>query len=141
MVSIDYSIIAEIIGYLILLVILNAILYKPIRRLLKERASRMSAIQSDVEKYERNAEQLLKDFDMKLAEARASGQGEMERLKQEAREEEHQLSEASNKEADARKQELMAELTSEIDAARKDLTAKVEAFAMDISQKLLGRAI
>jgi F-type H+-transporting ATPase subunit b len=141
MVSIDYSIIAEIIGYLILLVILNAILYKPIRRLLKERASRMSAIQSDVEKYERNAEQLLKDFDMKLAEARASGQGEMEKLKQEAREEEHQLSEASNKEADARKQELMAELTSEIDAARKDLTAKVEAFAMDISQKLLGRAI
>jgi F-type H+-transporting ATPase subunit b len=141
MVTIDYSIIAEIIGYLILLVILNAILYKPIRRLLKERASRMSAIQSDVEKYERNAEQLLKDFDMKLAEARASGQGEMEKLKQEAREEEHQLSEASNKEADARKQELMAELTSEIDAARKDLTAKVEAFAMDISQKLLGRAI
>jgi F-type H+-transporting ATPase subunit b len=141
MVSIDYSIIAEIIGYLILLVILNAILYKPIRRLLKERASRMSAIQSDVEKYERNAEQLLKDFDMKLAEARASGQGAMEKLKQEAREEEHQLSEASNKEADARKQELMAELTSEIDAARKDLTAKVEAFAMDISQKLLGRAI
>ena len=141
MITIDYSIIAEIIGYLILLVILNAILYKPIRRLLKERASRMSAIQSDVEKYERNAEQLLKDFDMKLAEARASGQGEMEKLKQEAREEEHQLSEASNKEADARKQELMAELTSEIDAARKDLTTKVEAFAIDISQKLLGRAI
>jgi F-type H+-transporting ATPase subunit b len=101
----------------------------------------MSAIQSDAEKYERNAEQLLKDFDMKLAEARASGQGAMEKLKQEARAEEHQLSEASNKEADARKQELMAELTSEIDVARKDLTAKVEAFAMDISQKLLGRAI
>jgi F-type H+-transporting ATPase subunit b len=141
MIDLDYSLFAQLIGYLILLVILNAILYKPIRRLLAERASRMSAIQSDAEKYERNAEQLLKDFDMKLAEARASGQGAMEKLKQEAREEEHQLSEASNKEADARKQELMAELTSEIDAARKDLTAKVEAFAMDISQKLLGRAI
>jgi len=55
---------------LILLVILNTILYKPIRRLLEERASRMSSIQGDVEKYERNAEQLLKDFEMKLAEAR-----------------------------------------------------------------------
>ncbi len=141
MIDLDYSLFAELIGYLILLVILNAILYKPIRRLLAERASRMASIQSNAEKYERNAEQLLKDFDMKLAEARASGQGAMEKLKQGAREEEHQLSEASNKEADARKQELMAELTSEIDAARKDLMAKVEAFAMDISQKLLGRAI
>jgi F-type H+-transporting ATPase subunit b len=141
MITIDYSIIAEIIGYLILLVILNAILYKPIRRLLEERASRMSSIQGDVEKYERNAEQLLKDFDMKLAEARASGQNEMERLKQEAREEEHQISETSNKESAARKQELMTELTSEIDAARKDLMAKIETFAVDISQKLLGRAI
>ena len=141
MIDLDYSLFAQLIGYLILLVILNSMLYKPIRKLLAERASRMASIQSDVDKYERNAEQLLKNFDMKLAEARSSGQGAMEKLKQEAREEDHQLSEASNKEADARKQELMAELTSEIDAARKDLTAKVEAFAMDISQKLLGRAI
>ena len=141
MIDLDYSLFAELIGYLILLVILNGILYKPIRKLLAERASRMASIQSDVDKYERNAGQLLKDFDTKLAEARGSGQGAMEKLKQGAREEEHQITEASNKEADARKQELMAELTSEIDAARKDLAAKVEAFAMDISQKLLGRAI
>jgi F-type H+-transporting ATPase subunit b len=116
-------------------------LYKPIRRLLAERATRMASIQSDVDKYERNAEQLLKDFNTKLAEARSTGQSAMEKLKQEAREEEHKLTEESNKEANAKKEELMAQLTTEIDTARKDLTAKVEAFAADISQKLLGRAI
>jgi len=141
MLNVDYSILAVIIGFLILMIILNGMLYKPIRQMLEKRESRVSSIQSDVEKYERNAEQLLKDFEMKLAKARSAGQGEMERLKQEAREEEHQISEASSKEADARKQGLMAELASEIDAARKDLKAKVEAFAVDISQKLLGRAI
>jgi F-type H+-transporting ATPase subunit b len=141
MLNVDYSILAVIIGFLILMIILNGMLYKPIRQMFEKRESRVSSIQSDVEKYERNAEQLLKDFEMKLAKARSAGQGEMERLKQEAREEEHQISEASSKEADARKQGLMAELASEIDAARKDLKAKVEAFAVDISQKLLGRAI
>ncbi|OPL12984.1 MAG: hypothetical protein AVO38_03270 [delta proteobacterium ML8_D] len=141
MIDLDYSLLAELIGYLILLVILNGMLYKPIRKLLAERASRMASIQSDVDKYERNAQQLVKDFDAKLAEARGSGQGAMEKLKQEAREEDKKISDASSKEADARKQELMAGLTSDINAAKKDLAAKVEAFAMDISQKILGRAI
>lgn len=141
MIDLDYSLFAELIGYLVLLVILNGMLYKPIRKLLADRASRMASIQSDVDKYERNAEQLVKDFDAKLAEARGSGQGAMEKLKQEAREEEKKVSDASSQEADARKQELMAELTSDINAAKKDLAAKVEAFAMDISQKILGRAL
>lgn len=141
MIDFDYSLFAELIGYLILLVILNAMLYKPIRKLLAERKARLSAIQTDVDKYERNAKGLLEDFDRKLADARSSGQVETEKLKTEAREEERQLSEASNKEAEAKKQELMAALSAEIDVARKDLTAKVESFAMEISQKLLGRAI
>ena len=141
MITIDLSMFVELVGFLILMVMLNSMLYKPIRRMLEERESRMSSIQSDVEKFERNADQLLKDFDRKMADARSAGQGELERLKQEAREEEHRLSDASSKEADAKKQDLMKDLTAQIEAARKDLSAKVDAFAVEISQKLLGRAV
>lgn len=141
MLTIDYSILAVIICFLILMVILNSMLYKPIRQVLKKRESRLASIREDGEKYERNTQELLKDFEQKLADARAAGQKAMESLKTEAREEESSITAEGNKEAEAKKQELMAGLSAQIETAKKDLVSKIEAFAMEISQKLLGRAI
>ncbi len=141
MITLDLSLWIQVIGILLLTFILDVILYKPIRRVLKERESRMSAAREDIEKFERNAESLLSLFHRKLAEARKKGQEERERLKQEARDEEKRLFEESNKEAEAKKSELMAELTAEIDAARKELQSQAESFGVEIAQKLLGRAL
>ncbi len=141
MIDLDLSLWIQVISILFLMFILNTILFKPVRRVLEERESRMSAIREDIEKFERNADSLLSSFNRKLAEARKKGQEERGRLKQEARDEEKQLFEESNKEAEAKKAELMAELTSQIDAAKKELMDKAEAFAMEIAQKLLGRAL
>ncbi len=141
MISIDYSILVVIICFLILMVILNSMLYKPIRQVLKKRESQMDSIREEGEKYERNTQQIIKDFEQKLADARAAGQKAMESLKAEALKEESDITEAGKKEAEAKKQELMASLSAQIETARKDLLSKLEAFAMEISQKLLGRAI
>ncbi len=141
MITIDASIVAEIISVLVLMFILNSILYKPIRALLMERESRLSDARADIEKFEKNAEQLLENCNAKLAEARKSGQAERERLKQEARAEEKAMLEEGAQEAAAKKQELLADLGSQIEGARKDLTAKAEEFAGAIAEKLLGRAV
>ncbi len=141
MITLDLSLWIEVVCVLLLIFILNAILYKPIRRILEERESKMSAIRDDIERFERNAESLVQSFNKKLAEARMKGKTEMERLKQEAREQEKQLLAESTKEADAKKQELMSELTAQIEAAKKELLDKAEAFAVEIAQKLLGRAV
>ncbi|NIA08632.1 MAG: hypothetical protein GWP10_02390 [Nitrospiraceae bacterium] len=141
MLTIDYSILVVIICFLILMVVLNSMLYKPIRQMLKKRESRMASIREEGEKYERNAQELLTNFEQKLADARATGQKAMEDLKEEARKEESSITEAGTKEAEVKKKELMAGLSTQVEAAKKDLLSKVDAFAMEISQKLLGRAI
>ncbi len=141
MITIDLSFWVELISVLILMVVLNSILYKPIRRQLAERAEKMAAIAADAEKFERNAQELVANYDRKLAEARADGKSELEKLKGEAREEERQLMEAAQKEAEAKKNQLMSELSGQISAARKELEAQSEAFAVEIAQKLLGRAV
>ncbi|HID97132.1 MAG TPA: hypothetical protein EYP57_02950 [Thermodesulfobacteriaceae bacterium] len=141
MIDVDISLFVEIISVLILMVLLNSMLFKPVRRMLEEREAKMSAVESDIEKYHRNAEQLVENYNNKLAEARAAGQQERDRLAAEAREEERQLAEASSKEAAARKEELLAGLSAQVETARKDLDAKAESFAVEIAQKLLGRAV
>ncbi len=141
MITIDLSFWAELISVLILMVVLNSILFKPVRRQLEERQAKMAAIEADADKFERNAAELVANYDRKLAEARAQGKSELEKLKGEAREEERQLLDAAMKEAEAKKSELMSELTGQIEAARKELQAQSEAFAVEIAQKLLGRAV
>lgn len=141
MITIDASIWFQIIGMLILIVVLNSLLYKPIRQMLQERESKMAAIKEEAERFERNADQLLENFNAKLASARSQGMKKREELKAQAREEEKALIEESSKEASEKKQELLSQLTAQVEAARAELKAQAEAFAMEIAQKLLGRAI
>jgi F-type H+-transporting ATPase subunit b len=141
MIDLDISLWVEVISVLVLMGILNAMLFKPMRRMLEERRSKMDSIQGEAERFTRNAEQMLDSFNKKLAEARKAGQVERERMKGEARKMEHELLESSGKEADETKQRLIADLSVQIASARKELSAKSDMFAAEIAQKLLGRAI
>ncbi len=141
MITIDFSIVAEIICVLILIVVLNSKLYQPIRRILRERREKMNAIEAEAVKFEDRIKSLVEDYERKLREARLAGKAEFEKLKEEAKQLEQKLLEESMKEAEAKREELMSQLTSQIDAARKELQAKAESFAVEIAQKLLGRAV
>lgn len=141
MIDIDISLFVEIIAVLILMAILNTILYKPIRKMLEERESKLAGLRGDVERFERNAVQLMDDFQKKLADARKAGVEERERMKNEARETERQLMAESTKGAEAQKQQLMADISSKIEATRKELSEQSGAFAAEMAQKLLGRAL
>ncbi len=141
MITIDLSIVAEIIGVLILIVVLNSMLYQPIRRILKERQEKMDSIEAEAIKFEDRIKSLVEDYERKLREARQAGKAEFDKLKEEAKELERKLMEESTKEAEAKRQELMSQLTGQIEAAKKELQAKAESFAVEIAQKLLGRAV
>ncbi len=141
MITIDLSIVAEIIGVLILIVVLNSMLYQPIRRILKERQEKMNSIEAEATKFEDRIKSLVEDYERKLREARQAGKAEFDKLKEEAKELERKLMEESTKEAEAKRQELMGQLAGQIDAAKKELQAKAESFAVEIAQKLLGRAV
>ena len=141
MITIDLSIVAEIICVLVLIVVLNSMLYQPLRAVMKKRQKEMDDIDARAAQFEERIKSLINEYETKLQEARKKGKAEFEALKAEAREEEKKVLEESMKEAEAKRQELMSQLTSQIEAAKKDLQAKAEAFAAQIAQKLLGRAV
>ncbi len=141
MITIDLSIVAEIICVLFMIAFLNSALYKPLRKAIKERKEKMDAIDAEAAKFENSTKRLIEDFERKMREARLAGKEEFERFRAQAKEEEAKLLEESTKEAEAKKEELMGQLVSQIEAAKKELQAQAEAFAMEIAQKLLGRAV
>ena len=141
MIDIDVSIVVEIVSILAMMALLNVILYKPVRKLLLQREAKISGLQEDIGRFEKNAQQLLDDYDTKLAVARKKGASEKETIKNEGRTEEQRLLSESTKEAEAKKDELLKQVSAEFEAAKKELQAKSEVFAADIAQKLLGRAV
>jgi len=141
MITIDLSIVAEIIGVLIMIVILNSMLYRPLRRIMQKRREKMESIEAEAVKFEDSIKSLINEYERKLREAREAGKTAFERLRDEAREIEHKILEESSQEAEAKRQELMGQLMGQIDAAKKELQKKAENFALQIAQKLLGRAV
>jgi len=141
MITIDFSIVAELVCVLFMITILNSILYKPLRNIIRQRKEKMDSIDAEAAKFENNTKRLIEDFENKMKEARLAGKQEFDKFRAAAKEQEQNLIDESTKEAEAKREELMAKLTDEIDAAKKDLQAQAEAFAMEIAQKLLGRAV
>lgn len=137
----DISLLVQIGAMLLLMVLLNSMLYKPMRQMLKDREDKLSSMRKEVEKYEGNAAQLLTQFNQKLADARRTGQQQKEALKAEARAEEKGLMSAAAQESDAKKQQLLSELAADIASVKQNLDAQCEVFAREVAQKLLGRAV
>ena len=140
MVDINWTVIPQIINFLILIFALNIVCYKPIRKILLERKAKVDGLAVNIESTSRESEEKDKAFGIGVREARAKGQKEKEVLMQAAAEEEKVI---VGKIMDKAREDMavvkaqIAKDTGEVKAA---LEKEVDAFADAITQKILGRA-
>jgi F-type H+-transporting ATPase subunit b len=141
MISLDISILYQVVLFVILLLVLNRVLFQPYLRLLEEREQRTSGAQHDSSDLEREAGQLRVQYEEKISQARAAGyaakeevlrraQLEREKVLAEAREDASQILERS-------RQELAAALARE----RQLANAEAAALATEMANKALGRKV
>ena len=52
MVTIDITMVIQMINMVVLMFLLNGVLYKPVKKILKERSEKMQGMQNDVAKFE-----------------------------------------------------------------------------------------
>jgi len=141
MISIDWSVLIQIINFLFLIWILNLILYKPIRGILIKRKEKFSGLEADIETAEAEAQAQDQAFDTGIKEARAKGLKQKEVLMQTASDEEKELIGKINEKAQAELAKVREQIAKEADDARETLMKEVDSFAGSISEKILGRAV
>ena len=83
MIDIDWTLGALIINFLVLVFLLNVVLFRPIRKALKERQARLDAQAADINLMETQGLGLDSEIKDKLAAARREGAGAREVLKEE----------------------------------------------------------
>jgi F-type H+-transporting ATPase subunit b len=141
MISVSPFLFVQIANFILLIFILNAVLYKPIRNILIERKKRMQGAQEAIEGAKQRAEEAGQTFKIKIGDARLKGHQEKEALKQAGQEEEKRLLDEINQRAQAELETVRAQIAKDTQSARDKLKGEIEAFSAAIAEKILGRAV
>ena len=141
MISLDQTLLFQVIGFFILLVILNQFLYKPVQRVLRERDER---IDGNLKKASLTKEELaegLLNYDRKLKEAAVKGHEERARMRKETQEKEKAIIEAARVDAAKGLSSIRTELSASKGSALAGLKAEASVLAREIAGKVLDRNI
>ncbi len=137
----DKSTIVQVVNFILLIVILNAILYKPIRKIIADRKEKISDLEKGIEGS--NQSVLEKDDAYKegIKEARTKGLAEKDARVEEATIEEKKIIEEINKKAQSNLSEMREKIVKDVAGVKDTLQKEIDTFAENIGQKILGRAI
>jgi len=139
MVEINGTIFIQIANFLVLIFVLNIVLYKPIRSILRQRKEKMQGLETSAQSTGQQAEERNQAYTDGLKEARLKGQKEKEILMKAAKDEEQAMVSKINAKAQQELATVKEKIAKDTDAVRNALEKEVDAFASAITQKILGR--
>ena len=137
----DWTLLVQIINFLVLVFLLNMVLFRPIRRAIRARQARMEEFAEDIAGLGDNQQGILGEVDAQLVEARREGLGVREQLRHEGSQEESSLLEQVKKEVDEEWTRVEAKIKKDVAQARDALKAQAQDFAMALSAKILERKL
>jgi F-type H+-transporting ATPase subunit b len=137
----DGSVFIQIINFVFTIWVLNLLLYKPIRKILKQRKEKIDGLELSIETSAKDAREKDDAFSAGIKEARAKGVEKKNTLVQEAADEEKSIMADINQKAQAELAQIRETIKKEAEIARDSLQKEVDGFADQISEKILGRAV
>lgn len=141
MISLDQTLLFQIIGFFVLLIILNRLLYRPVQRILKERDERVAGSLKKAAGTEKEVADGLLGYEKRLKEAAIKGHEERGRLRQEGIDREKAIIEAARAEAAAELAKIRTELDSSRQGALAGLKTEARGLAREIAGKVLDRSV
>jgi len=141
MITMDITLLIQIVNMVILMFLLNGVLYKPVKKILKDRAERQQGMQGEIAKFEKNARLRQQEVDEKMAKASGKAKAALDSTRAEAQAAGEQRLGSIKAEAEEGKNRQLAEIRAQIDSARAGLKANLEGFANEMASKILGRSL
>jgi len=124
---------------LLLTVVLDRLLFRPILRTMEARAQAISSAKALAERSAAEARAATEEFERKTAAARAEIYRQMDEMRRVAMNERGEILSRTRAEADEQIAAASAALQRETDDARRRLTADAEALGVAAAERILGR--
>lgn len=141
MVDINYTLLVQLANFLVLIVVLNVLLLKPVLKHLAERDNKISTSHDEAKANAQRAEDLMAEFEAELGEARIKANQVYNGLQQEGASAQRASMNAAKAQAQEMIDKAKAEIEKDAARAREILKSEMEKLPRDIAAKLLGRTI
>ncbi len=141
MIDINTSLLIQLANFIILLIVLNMILFKPIRQIMQEREQGISSAFSDAKAAQERMQHLLDQYNSSLADAKQKATTAYNALYQQGLDAQRDLIAAERSKSGEFLDKARVEILEASAIARGDLRKEAERLSQDISAKLLGRAV
>jgi F-type H+-transporting ATPase subunit b len=137
----NHTLIIQIFSFLFLLFLLNLILYRPIRRIIKRRKEDMSSSENFIQSWRQKAEKCTQEFEENILETRKQGLAQKEDMKDEGIKEEREMLQETYASVEDKIGRARQEIQDSISMARQSLQTEIEAFSQELAEKILGRGV
>ena len=135
------GLIAYAINFVVLVVLLRVLLYKPVKNMLEARQQRIAEGLEAAGRASADAERQRQEFDKELAAARTDAQAEAKRLAEQTEKMRAEALEAAEQEAEQIRSEARQEMERERARLASELQREAAELALEISRKVVGAAV
>lgn len=138
MIDLNITMLFQLVNFLVTLVVLNALLIRPIREIIKKRSDKMADLLGESEQFFCQAGDKLKNYEAVLAITRAEAAAERDKAKAAGIAREQEIVTAAAQEAQDYLTASRASVTDQVTKAMDDLKGQVGALAASATAKVLG---
>lgn len=136
-----FGLLAYAVNFVILVVLLRVLLYKPVKQMLEGRKQRIAEGLDAADRAAAEAAGQRATFERELEEARGAAQAEAAKLAQQAEQVRHEVLQAAEREAEEIKERAREEIEQERGQAAAELEQQTAELALAISRKVIGAAL
>jgi len=141
MISLDISILYQIILFVVLWLILNKILFQPYLHLLEERERRTIGAEHDSTDLEHEGARLRAQYEEKIAQAQTAAYAAKDAILQEARQQREKILGQARAEAANKLEQARREIALALEKEKALAAAEAAAVAGEMVNKVLGRKV
>ena len=141
MIDIDITLLWQLANFIVLLIALNFILFKPIRQVMLDREQGISSALGDAKAAQERMQAILEQYNASLAEAKQKSATTYNTVYQQGLDAQRDMISAERAKASELLDKARKEIAAASTAARTDLKKEAERLSQEITSKLLGRAV
>lgn len=141
MVDINLTLFVQMANFLVLIVILNYLLYKPILAVLDRRKMRLDESEGEIKRLNETVEKKAVEYEEKLRLAKQDALDKKGEILKEAADSAKAIIDERRSKIPAMLAEFQGKVGQEVDAARRILTDQSRKISAEIAEKVLGRSL
>ncbi len=141
MIDLNSSLVIQIVNFIVLILVMNYVCYRPLRGIIDKRKKTMGSLKDEADRAGQKLREIEQELTKIMADAQADGFARRGTLKTQAEDERSARLAALGQKLAGEAETASKRFREEAAQARQGLLGQVDAFARSLAEKLLGRSL